>query len=202
MSKNFIPKSVFFHPRFLVSVSFWLSGIFMAALSLAATPREAGKASVKENHSITNKRPQRGSTMTASQTATLSVPSGPGWSIVTSPNDGTDKWNFLTDVTCLSRFDCWAFGTHRNSNGFDQTLAEHWDGHSWSIVPTPNLDTGNNYLERVTCASASDCWATGDYDNSTLGVRQTLVAHWDGIMWSIVPSPNNGAVSNRLYGAT
>ena len=124
------------------------------------------------------------------------APTGPAWSIVTSPNTSTGEWNFLNGVTCTSASDCWTVGYYRNS-GVDQicpgciagTLIEHWNGTAWSIVTSPNTSaTQLNYLNDVTCASASDCWAVGSYYNGSVG--RTLIEHWNGTAWSIVNSPN------------
>jgi hypothetical protein len=39
-------------------------------------------------------------------------------------------------VSCLSAAACWAVG-ESGTTGPDRTLAEHWNGRSWSIVRTP-----------------------------------------------------------------
>src|SRR5207249_1971044 len=86
--------------------------------------------------------------------------------------------------------------------GVAQTLVEHWNGTSWSIISSPNVGTGNNFLEAVACISAANCWAAGYYFNGS-GFAQTLVEHWNGMSWSIVPSNNsNAAQNNYLYGVT
>src|SRR5438045_3059666 len=47
----------------------------------------------------------------------------------------------------------------------------------WSIVPSPNVGSGNNSLASVAAISANDVWAVGYY---TLTDRyQTLTEHWD-----------------------
>ncbi len=83
-----------------------------------------------------------------------------------------------------------------------QTLIERWDGTSWTIVNSPNTNTQSNVLLGVTCGSASDCWAVGDYA-FTGSVLQTLIERWNGTSWEIVSSPNTSATqSNLLYGVT
>jgi hypothetical protein len=59
----------------------------------------------------------------------------------------------------------------------------------------------------VTCASASQCWAVGEYDNysgpGSIGIYQTLIEQWNGMSWSIVSSPNVGMNrQNALYSAS
>ena len=109
----------------------------------------------------------------------------PAWSIVTSPNTSS-KGNYLSDVTCTSVSDCWAVGFYTLPGYIAQTLIEHWNGTTWSIVTSPNASTTqDNGLHGVTCASASDCWAVGD----------TLIEHWNGTAWSIAAAPNAGELS-------
>lgn len=116
---------------------------------------------------------------------------GISWSIVASPNNLGD-YNWLYSVDCSSVSDCWAVGY--SDSGIDdtyQTLIEHWDGASWSIVSSPNVGTtAGNFLRAVTCISAQDCWAVGSAEN--YDVDDPLTEHWDGVSWSIVPSPSSG----------
>jgi hypothetical protein len=123
---------------------------------------------------------------------------GTSWAIATSPNTSTTDSDYLTGVTCASASECWAVGDYAPSTGSLETLIEHWDGTSWSIVTSPN--TSNvDHLNAVACASASDCWAVGYYSNSS--ATQTLIEQWDGTSWSIVTSPNEDEESS-LYGVT
>jgi hypothetical protein len=128
------------------------------------------------------------------------------WTIVNSPNTDATHYNLLQDVTCTSTSQCWAVGYVLNSDAitgsqFYQTLVEHWDGTSWTIVSSPNttsiipLSRPNNFLRSVACTSASDCWATGD------AAGATLIEHWDGNSWTIVTSPSPGSGS-WLVGVT
>lgn len=125
-----------------------------------------------------------------------------GWAIVPSPNTSATEGNTLNSVACASPSDCWAVGTYfTGTHNYGQTLIEHWDGNSWTIVPSPNATTTNsNVLSAVACASASECWAVGSYNNGS--AAQTLIERWNGTSWAIVPSPNNGTQSNALSGVT
>ena len=51
----------------------------------------------------------------------------------------------------------------------------------------------------MSAGSANDVWAVGLYQN-TGGVVHTLVEHWDGTAWSVIPSPNTGTYDNSLVG--
>ena len=112
------------------------------------------------------------------------VPSS-GWSIVSSPSP--DPYgNQLNSVAAVSGSDVWAIGT-AGAN----TLAEHWNGSSWSIVPTPN-PAGSGVqaqLLGLTTVASNDVWAVG-FSASPTTDYATLAEHWNGSAWSIVPTPN------------
>ena len=61
------------------------------------------------------------------------------WVKVKSPNPAGAKLPVLRAVFCLSPKACWAVGLSINLNftGPARTLAEYWNGRSWSIVRTP-----------------------------------------------------------------
>jgi hypothetical protein len=131
---------------------------------------------------------------------------GSSWSIVSSPNNNNPRQdNVLNGLKCVSASDCWAVGYYNNSSGYNQTLIEHWNGTSWSIVPSPNTSTTEyNKLMSVACTSTSNCWVAGDYYHPASSyVTQTLIEHWNGASWSIVSSPNtSGTQSNALNGVS
>jgi hypothetical protein len=45
--------------------------------------------------------------------------------------------------------------------------------------------------------SASDVWAVGEYTNAA-GLWKTLIEHWNGKVWKLVPGPNPGIGSSYL----
>jgi len=61
------------------------------------------------------------------------------WVEVKSPNPAGAIAPLLRAVFCRSPKACWAVGLRANLNhpGPSSTLAEHWNGKSWSIVRTP-----------------------------------------------------------------
>jgi len=121
---------------------------------------------------------------------------GSSWAVITSPNTSATQNDVLYGVTCASASDCWAVGYYHNGSNY-QTLTEHWNGTSWTIVTSPNTSaTQDNVFLGVTCVSASDCWAVGESYNGT-AVR-TLTEHWDGTSWAIVTSPNTSATQNNV----
>jgi hypothetical protein len=131
---------------------------------------------------------------------------GSSWSIVRSP--GPRGASALLDgVSAISSADVWAVGTAQG-RGSARTLTEHWDGQRWQIVPSPSLTVGSqpadNTLTAVIAINSNDVWAVGYAASITIG--ETLIEHWNGTSWTIVPSPNPGEGSgffdDRLFGVT
>jgi hypothetical protein len=118
---------------------------------------------------------------------------GTSWNVVSSPNVGTSS-SVLNGVAVVAASDVWAVGSSITSSGVFQTLTEHWNGTSWSVVKSPNVGTLGSSLNAVAVVAANDIWAVG----STSGAGQTLTEHWNGTSWSVVKSPNVGTMSNVL----
>ena len=124
---------------------------------------------------------------------------GTRWQIVPSPNVGTFHNNFL-GIHATSSDDVWVVGYHQDVSSQNyQTSILHWDGAGWSVVPSPNENTFNNYLFDVSATSASDAWAVGFYDTGS--ALLTMAQHWDGSQWTIATSPNPGTFINEPVGA-
>jgi len=121
------------------------------------------------------------------------------WSIVTSPNTGTGRYDYMEGVSCISASACTAVGYYYQNTNV-QTLIERWNGSTWSIVSSPDTNaTLDNYLSDVSCTSSSVCTAVGYHFNGS--ADQTLVERSKGSAWSIVPSPDMGAgLSEYLSG--
>ncbi len=124
---------------------------------------------------------------------------GTAWTLIPSADNGS-KANYLYDVSCFSSTYCKAVGYYFNASNVEQTLIESWNGSTWSLMTSPNVGTGTNWLRRVTCFSAFSCKAVGDYQSGT--VTKTLVESWNGSIWSVMSSQNVGAGSNELDGVS
>jgi hypothetical protein len=109
---------------------------------------------------------------------------GSDWSVVSSPDVGT-SYNALEAVSCVSMTSCMAVGQETDDAGSYQTLTESFDGSDWSVVSSPDVGTGYNTLESVSCLSPTDCEATG-YD------FQPLIESWNGTNWTVTPNPMAG----------
>lgn len=71
----------------------------------------------------------------------------------------------LTDVACPSRSACTAVGSFTDTGGLNETLAEHWTPHGWTIQSTPALSTPAEPIDAglagVSCPSPVRCVAVG-----------------------------------------
>ena len=122
---------------------------------------------------------------------------GSSWQIV--PGAGAvGPYSSLEAVAGLSSSDAWATGYSSTAeNSPSDALIEHWNGSSWQIVPAANGAGSSNGLEAVAALSASDAWAVG-YTRTGNGPSSTLIEHWDGSSWSVVPGPSTGSQSGYL----
>ncbi|HEV2371978.1 MAG TPA: hypothetical protein VGS19_07410 [Streptosporangiaceae bacterium] len=111
---------------------------------------------------------------------------GTDWTQVPSPSPDASR---LVSVAVLSPTDAWAVGEHITSAGVHKTLVLHWNGTAWALVPSPDPSPSESQLSSVTALSPSDVWAVGDLITSA-GVHKTLVLHWNGTAWAVVPSPS------------
>jgi hypothetical protein len=119
-------------------------------------------------------------------------------------------------------------GYSYDANDFASTLVEHWDGTSWSVVPSPTSPFPyGGYLFSVSAAAPNVAWAVGDAQQADFMIQwdgtawqtvaapvgwtfsaiwaesptdawvvgeqatqpSTLIEHWDGVQWGVVPSP-------------
>jgi hypothetical protein len=127
---------------------------------------------------------------------------GTSWSIVSSPNHGTDN-SALTAVSCVGTTFCQAVGTYFDETAKTElTLIESWDGTSWSLVPsTPNVGI-EDLLGAVSCPDTSHCEAVGGFINSSLGFGSLILSGLDGDL-ALTGVPSNITVdATTSAGAT
>ncbi len=107
---------------------------------------------------------------------------GSTWSVGPDVAPPDTQASLLWSVDCVSSSDCWAVGAQEpDGQQQPQTLAENWNGTTWSVVPTPAVA---GYLFSVTCSNASDCWAVGDDLDGQQNPLNGIIYHWDGSQWS------------------
>ncbi len=115
--------------------------------------------------------------------------------------------NGLRGIAVLSRNDIWTVGSMRSFIGpvelnTSQALIQHWNGTAWNTLPlTPATSGRNFYLSGMAAISSSNIWAVGESYKSETPDGHTLIAHWDGLHWNIVESPNSSQINNNLNAA-
>jgi hypothetical protein len=119
---------------------------------------------------------------------------GSQWSAVEAPL--FDWPGSLEAVDAISARDVWAVGTETVRRSTSETRALHWDGSLWQLVATPNPGLRESFLYDVEAISSDDVWAVGGAVDEVAARVRTLVIHWDGRDWSVVPSPNQAAYNN------
>lgn len=125
---------------------------------------------------------------------------GRTWSVSASPDVGTGD-NALSAVSCPSAWSCMAVGDYQSDTALQsQTLTEWWNGRTWTVVASPDVEEGD-VLASVSCPSIESCQAVGSYLNADLDTSPTLVESWDGSSWSIAPSPSTGSF-DQLQGVS
>ena len=100
-------------------------------------------------------------------------------------------------MTAISATNAWAVGEDIGATSAigGSTLIEHWNGASWSIVPspTPGADPG---LTGVAARGSGDVYAVGNNIPSINGgVVQGLILRWNGSTWSQDTDPADGSYS-------
>ena len=71
---------------------------------------------------------------------------------------------------------------------------------NWQIITSPNGSRQVNELHSVSALAENDVWAVGVSYNIERTLGSTLIEHWNGSRWSVVPSPNPSGTTWRLSG--
>jgi hypothetical protein len=134
---------------------------------------------------------------------------GTTWNRVTVPQPSNDGLNSNLDaISANGPDDVWIVGTFEDeiSPTFfpNETYSLHWNGKTWSVVRMPLVGSSNVnaffQFNAIQVNSPTDVWAVGDRGVTDSSSR-TLIEHWNGTAWSIVPSPSPGSGSD-LTGVT
>jgi hypothetical protein len=128
------------------------------------------------------------------------------WTVLPTANPGSQTVSdlILFSVSAVGPADAWAVGMDQiGATRFP--LAEHWDGRRWRAVRVPFPSNRQAWLNGVIALSSTNVWAVGETTNAQADNQdqRTLIEHWNGTAWSIVPSPNpavNGHSGNVLMG--
>jgi len=125
---------------------------------------------------------------------------GHAWAVVANPRllpGRNDDQAWLVSVSGAAA-NVWAVGWYGSvALGLrPRTLIEHWDGHQWTVVrsPNPGTDPNGNALWGVVTVSPHDVWAVGSVGGvlDAFPTTKPLIVHWNGSAWSRVAAPGTG----------
>jgi hypothetical protein len=122
---------------------------------------------------------------------------GSTWTAQPTPIPAGGSSLALNAVSCTKASFCETAGWYFNSS-FDQvTVAEQWDGSTWTAQATPNPSTSTeNSLNGVWCTSARSCASVGFQVPSI--IDETLAEVWNGTSWSLQSTPDKAVASNNV----
>jgi sugar lactone lactonase YvrE/phosphodiesterase/alkaline phosphatase D-like protein len=112
---------------------------------------------------------------------------GSEWTISTPKTPEGAKSASLYGVSCASSTFCVAVGLYDPDGVNKRTLAESWNGSSWTILTTPSEEKGFNALYAVSCTSSTSCTALGVKGEKPLALR------WNGSEWSTLAAPKESS---------
>ena len=125
---------------------------------------------------------------------------GKAWAVVSSPDVTGAITNTLSGVACVTSTFCMAVGDSEPESPDLSTLAEQWNGKTWHLDTTPDVDGAlQSIFTSVACWRATACLAVGySLDASS---DQPLAERWDGSSWSLLtPAAPAGSADTELSG--
>jgi len=136
---------------------------------------------------------------------------GSSWNIVPSPAIGVGEDPFsgrsLEAITVVSADDVWILGHYDINNNVPATqvrdLFEHWDGHAWTVVKSPQDTTGTGIsaMQSLSADATNDAWAVGGRVNGFGEVSRVdgaIVERWNGRAWGRVTEPASEGPLTRV----
>ena len=114
---------------------------------------------------------------------------GTAWTVQKPPSPKGATSSTLSGVSCTSKAStttCTAVGDYESTSS-ELTLAEVWNGATWTIEKTANpTGSSGDAFTSVSCVAASNCTAVGSYFRNFTFV---LAEVWNGATWAIAKTP-------------
>jgi hypothetical protein len=121
---------------------------------------------------------------------------GSDWDLMDAPIGDGGSGDRILGIEALASDDVWFVGEAPPLAVTPQpSLAMHWDGNDFEIVPTPPVNTYNgtfgrgNSLIAVSALATDDIWAVGAAGDGDPIRTDSQILHWDGSNWVHVPGP-------------
>ena len=122
---------------------------------------------------------------------------GAAWAVVPAEEDPTMTQSLLLGVDARTTTDAWAVGYGFGANNLARTLVERWDGMVWTRVESPNAGHPHSGCAERRRGARQPTTSGPSARTPTADPSLTLIEHWDGTAWTIVPSPNKGPFPTR-----
>jgi hypothetical protein len=108
----------------------------------------------------------------------------------------------LNAVTVVNARDVWAVGSFTDNLSVSHALIQHFNGVSWTRVPTPATSgtTTHTSLGGVAARSATDVFAVGGLSHTDL-TEDSYILHWNGTAWAAETVPHTTAPDDGLAAA-
>jgi hypothetical protein len=118
---------------------------------------------------------------------------GEEWTVQPTPDPAGAPAPALYAVSCVSASSCMAVGgSNGTGRGAQFVVAEHWDGHAWTLVPAPRPSSQpNNQLNGVACPTSLACIAVGASADTSGNPNGTFAERWNGTSWRVQPMPTH-----------
>jgi hypothetical protein len=139
--------------------------------------------------------------------------SGSSWTAAVPPRPAdaaaSNTASEVAGVSCPSVSRCFAGGYYIDTSGGQDGMLLTWSGGSWTAVtaPLPSNAQGDNaqqaysaFVTGLSCSSASQCVATGEYNNTGFN-QDGMLLTWSGSSWTAAeaPVPANAASNQQTW---
>jgi hypothetical protein len=125
---------------------------------------------------------------------------GSSWSIQNSPSPPGD-YEGLMGVSCPGANSCTAVGGGPGYGTEGATVAESWDGTSWTVQRTPDTEPLPVRLSASSCANDTSCMGVGWFTDFT-GNDVPVAERWDGAGWTLMEPPPGTASPTHIAGVS
>jgi hypothetical protein len=135
--------------------------------------------------------------------------SGGGWTVVSTVTPTAGDTSQLDGISCTGADSCMAVGSSTNPATTNKgpsptkTIAESWDGKTWTIdsmTAPPGGSDPDDVLTGVSCTTASTCVAVGYRSNQDASFV-TLGESWNGSAWAIDTTQDPSGASSSVLNA-
>jgi hypothetical protein len=114
---------------------------------------------------------------------------GTSWQIQATPAISGSFGAEFQGMSCPAAQSCVAVGNSGTAGGNEATLAESWNGTSWTVQPTQVPEHAvYNELLAVSCTAPDACTAVG-WAGFLNGQSRALANRWDGTSWQLQTTP-------------